>query len=85
MLRFEVRTIFRRPKRRWSTSSVVMSLMIFPAMVVALEWSDSHALGMNNVPNSSDNKTALHESADRIGVKGARVIEQRSQDTARIP
>jgi hypothetical protein len=39
-----VRTIFRKPQRRWNASSALMMLIIFSASVIGLEWSDSVAL-----------------------------------------
>ncbi|MDA0258597.1 MAG: hypothetical protein O2972_07920 [Cyanobacteria bacterium] len=41
-----------------------MGLMIFSAVVVCLEWSDSMALGLNNGLNQSDHNPAVHHSPD---------------------
>ena len=62
LLAIVVRTIFSKPRRRWSTRSVVMSLMI--VAVVCLEWSNSIVLDLNNYPNQSISNS--HEATKLI-------------------
>jgi len=48
-----VRTIFRKPQRRWNASSILMMMFIFSASVIGLEWSDSVALSQQQTMGMS--------------------------------